>query len=122
MFGQMQREQLGLIREELEAVRRLTDEVRALQATVARQAPPAAGAPRPGEKTPPRGAVGMPGAARGNGRFAPLPGAKGCGKMPAAVSPAAGPDIHGLLCQRIQELQRERESHWDKLLHLLCGK
>jgi hypothetical protein len=116
MFAQLQREQLGLIREELETVRRLTEEVRTLQEVLARQAPPQAGVVTNGP------AAGSHVVAGGNGRPAPLRAAGDAGRTPASAPADRGQEIHALLCQRIQELQQERESHWDKLLHFLCGK
>jgi pSer/pThr/pTyr-binding forkhead associated (FHA) protein len=138
MFSQLHREQLGLVREELERLQEVSLELRTLQAELVQSGR------RPGNETgapaaaPARIApAGLPPASAGaltpNGTAAPAPQARsasegnpmptGPGKPPLA--PGGGltdQDIHAALCRRIQELQQERETRWQKLLNGLLGK
>jgi pSer/pThr/pTyr-binding forkhead associated (FHA) protein len=131
MFTSLHREQTGLVREEMEHLRRITQELTTLQAELARQkagepAPAPTAAPVPvipaenpeGEPTttvavePP--AVTAPPAEPV--KFAPANGQE-------AASPAPAPaDVHEWLNRRIVELQEERQGRWQKLLRFVRGE
>lgn len=111
MFGDLHREQMGLIREELDRLRELTREVLDLQAQAARRTPeprtplgpgpaPPAATPTPGNGTPPRAAPGD--------------------AAPAAGQPQG--DLHVWLNQRIVAIQDERQGLWQKILGAVTGQ
>lgn len=111
MFGQLQREQLGLIREELARLRQVGQELAAVQAEVAQHRPgpaPARPAPRP-ETKPPEVAPAP----------ANAPKAAGVAANSAAASDA---EVHAQLCQRLHQLQQEHQGRWQRLVGLLTGK
>jgi pSer/pThr/pTyr-binding forkhead associated (FHA) protein len=113
MFGNLQREQMGLIRQELEQIQELTRQLHALPSEAARkaaptmpalpQAPPAAGPPTPTPSVKPPRAAAKPEAP-------PVPP-----KFPEG-------DVHAWLTQRLAALQQERQTRWQKVINLLTGK
>ncbi len=66
--------------------------------------------PAPAEKKP---------AAAANGSQS----SNGQGKMKSASGPEnPGPDVHAWLCQRMANLEQERQTGWQRLLNLLSGR
>lgn len=126
MFGAMHREQMGLVREELEEIRRLSGELQELRAkateprlAVLPEAEP--GAP-PAEEKGEASALAPP----RNGAEGPKPRGAATGRAAAAPPGAAepGPDrgeVHDLLLRRMAEIQQERQSRWRKILDLVTG-
>ncbi len=125
MFGALHRDQMGLIREELNRLRDVTQELHSLQAELAAQAPPAA-AP-PAATTNGTAALAQPPAERPAPAAGAGPKPEG-GKAPAAgpAAPAAAPQgdgtIHVWLSQRIAALEQERQTRWQKVMSFVLGK
>ncbi len=106
-FGNLHREQLALVREELGQIQNLTRQLHTLQAQGMRQTPPPP--PPPAQTPPPRSSVPnspLP------ARAVPAPAAAACNEG----------DIHGWLSQRLAALQQERQTRWQKVLNVLGGK
>ena len=109
MFGNLQREQMALIRQELEQIQELTRQLHTLQSVPMRQsasplpASPQAAAPR--SPMPSLSSKPPASAAR-----ADTPSAKPC-----------DPDVHVWLSQRLSALEQERQSRWQKVLSMLTG-
>jgi hypothetical protein len=125
MFSHLHRDQLALIRDELERLQQVCQDLRTLQARLNQRSNGVAGGsglapPRQFDEVPPpsypRPAPAAPPFRSGANSPATTPA--GSGQQPDPASP----DIHAQLFQRIQELQQERESHWQKLLNYLTGK
>jgi predicted component of type VI protein secretion system len=119
MFTQLHREQVSLLRDELERVRQITQDVARLQAEVAKSRP---AAPEP-VAGPPTAAPAQPSAVP--------PAATGAAPKPAPAPPRPTPlpkggpsaeDVHAVLFERIEALQQERQSRWQTILQLLSGK
>lgn len=104
MFGDLHREQMGLIREELERLQQLTREVLELQAEASRRGP----SPTPGASLPQD----------------PPPAADDGRPLAIAGPPAARPegDLHAWLNQRIMSVQEERQGLWQKILAAVTGQ
>ena len=122
MIGTQQRDQMGLVQREIDRIRQLTEQLQALQMEAARterrgvapeRTPDAAlDAPTARIQAPVRGQE-------------PLPDHKA--DRPARPRPVVAdngetPDVHALLCQRIHDLQVERQGRWQKLLGLVTGQ
>jgi hypothetical protein len=151
MFSAMHQDQMGLIREELDRLNQLTQELHTLQAEASKQAV----APLPPLAEPKRAPLaqenGAKAAAPSKPAPAPAPAATAPAKAPAAPAarppaekrptapvPPASPaeahrseappsqpttgDIHTWLSDRIAALQQERQSRWQKILGFLMGK
>ena len=107
MFGNVQREQMALIRQELEQIQVLTRQLHTLQSermpqsTSPRQVSSQAAAPT--SPTPSLSWKPTASAAK-----ADTPSAKPC-----------EPDVHVWLSQRLSALQQERQSRWQKVLSVL---
>jgi pSer/pThr/pTyr-binding forkhead associated (FHA) protein len=149
IFGQLHRDQLGAIREELLRLQEVARELRELQAGLARGTAGtqtgAAGAPPDIKEAPrrvkecsvglhrsdigalatlPQGTSGESGIAPpGEGRppSAARKAPKALGSRPPAPD-AADKDLHVHISQRIHDLQQEHESRWEKILSFLGGK
>jgi len=102
MFGNLQREQMAMVRQELDQIQELTRELHALQAEGVRQAAPSSG---------PNSSAPVPSAKRA----APAP-------PPVDASKFCDPDVHTLLSQRLAAIQEERQTRWQKVLGLITGK
>jgi pSer/pThr/pTyr-binding forkhead associated (FHA) protein len=140
MFGQMHRDQMQVIRAELDSLRELTAEFQSLKEELAKRTPaqsqPAAPSPLPipasargerlSEKADPSATSGRP----LSGRTVPSPPSE----QPQSTGSRAqlGPgnsdatadkdkDTILWLHQRITSIQSERESRWQKILKLLPG-
>jgi hypothetical protein len=103
MFGNLQREQMAMIRQELDQIQELTRELHTLQTEGMRQA------------AAPSSALSS---------TAPTPSAKTEAPPAPAPDPSklCDPDVHMLLSQRLAALQEERQTRWQKVLGLLTGK
>jgi pSer/pThr/pTyr-binding forkhead associated (FHA) protein len=128
MFGSMHRDQMGLVREELDRIRQLTQEIQALKAQIGSGA--AAGDPGQAGASP-RTRAAVP-----HGPHLPPPthSSPPPGERPAAPAAAArsapghapimderAENVHDLLFKRMSELQDERQNRWQKLLSLVTG-
>lgn len=110
MFGNLQREQMTLIRQELEQIQELTRQLHTLQSEGMRQSPsplPAsAQAAAPSSSTP---------------YFNQEPTAPAA-KADTPSAKSSGSDVHVWLHQRLSALQRERQSRWQTVLRALTGQ
>lgn len=117
MFGNLHREQMALVREELHQIQDLTRQLHALQ--LESKHPPLPSLPSPSEPS----AAAKPAAA------APAPPAKPAAAaptpppaMPTSDTPRFEGDVHSWLSQRLEILQQERQSRWQKVLGILTGR
>lgn len=120
-FTSLHREQKDLLRHELDRARELNDEIQALQAELARRPDQAAEAgatpaispsrPEPGE-TP----------ERPRSEREPEPAPDAAKRHAAPANGTTDPNIHVLIYQRIQAMQKERDSYWQRIVQLLSGK
>jgi hypothetical protein len=133
MFGTLHQEQVGLLREELDHIRRLTGELHELRAQLG-QRPPAADGPHPRRRREPAPPAQTnpptrPDRVAEQGRQVTAPssprGPAGEHERAAprneetATRRAGGPtdaSLHGLLCQRIAALEREQQGRWRRVL------
>lgn len=122
MFTSMQKEQMGLIRHELDRIQELTRELQDLQVRAAKSPPepsPIAPviAPTPAEAAPVNGTESKPPPVT----EAP---ARVSDRQPAPVSEGASnpQDVHLWLQQRIAALQNERETRLKRVVKQLFGK
>jgi pSer/pThr/pTyr-binding forkhead associated (FHA) protein len=108
----IQRDQVALVREELQRLERITQDLQALEGQLAATAAP----PRPPRQEP---------------VSEPPPPEKGTGTAPTAGAPAPPAPVvpseeaaamHARLSQQLLRLREERESHWQKILNFLGGK
>jgi hypothetical protein len=131
LFASMHRDQMGMLQQELDHIHRITKELQELQAEakVARDhaatrengatrpaALPKPATPATPDRKPPRTreTTAQSGPANGNSR----PAAE------ASKSPETRDvnDMHDWINQRIVNLQRERESRWQKVFSFVMGK
>jgi hypothetical protein len=131
MFNHLHRDQLALIREELTRLQQVSQDLRAVQTELAQRESGALAGPAPAAETAAPKAVAPPRPESAAPEAGPLPGPDGSAPKavprpaPARKGAAAdksAPDIHAELFQRIQQLQQERESRWQKILNYLTGK
>jgi hypothetical protein len=110
MFGNLQREQMAIIRQELEQIQELTRQLHTLQSQGMRQSrsplPASPQAVAPSSPTPSLSWKPTTSADK-----ADTPSAKHC-----------NPDVHVWLSQRLSALQEERQSRWQKVLSTLTQK
>jgi pSer/pThr/pTyr-binding forkhead associated (FHA) protein len=131
LFGALHRDQMGSLREEFDRQSRLTQELRQLQeeltklqttaATSRSGHTPAAAPVRSAPHAAPPGKAVAPAA----GPATPAGGtpAMTAGTAAAGDRPAAnGQDVHTWLCRRMEALQQERQTGWQKILGFLVGK
>ncbi|MCI0682576.1 MAG: FHA domain-containing protein [Gemmataceae bacterium] len=150
MFGTLQRDQLQLVRQELESLRELNREIVALQAELAKHprearradpspAPdrePTAAAPRLSERrsgpsdveaaAPTPAPASPPKAAPPKAAPPKAAPCKAAASHPGSVASGAftdgaGDDVHAWLSQRFNQLQHESKSRWQKLLATVVG-
>jgi hypothetical protein len=110
MFGNLQREQMALIRQELEQIRELTRQLHTLQSEGAARA-----------------AMPLPATAQAAAPSSPMPSRSSTPAASAAkadtLSPKfCDPSVHVWLSQRLSALQQERQNRWQKVLSLVTGK
>jgi hypothetical protein len=133
MFGTMHREQMGLLREELDKVHRLTREVEELQAELRKKKPgvPAAlpvprsaKSPDPVSTTTTTVAIdtAQPESAVEGGPSAPAVGLAAAVPLLQEGDPTADASIHTWLRQRIDALNAERQGLWQKILDFVKGR
>ena len=132
MFGKLQREQIKVIRDEMDRLHQLSREVLALQAELSKHPPPGPDKSRAGARSAdhpatvaagPRLASAYNPAANPSSRPAPAPASKVAGDSKPLPPPQKPPekDMHAWLSQRIAALQQERQSRWQKIVSFLGG-
>ncbi|HEY7424125.1 MAG TPA: FHA domain-containing protein [Gemmataceae bacterium] len=133
MFSGLHRDQLQLIRQELNQLSVLTRELQSLQAEQVRQTP-AGTLVASGERPPPVGGnKELTSPARPGQPPPPLRPSAPAEKPPAATaeensapttrdSGRPNADAHTWLAQRLATLQQERQSRWQRILQVLTGK
>lgn len=109
MFGNLQREQMALIRQELEQIQELTRQLHTLRS-----------------KGMPQSASPLPASPQAAAPSSPMPSlsSKPTASVAKADTPSAkrcDPDVHVWLSQRLSALERERQSRWQKVLSILKG-
>jgi hypothetical protein len=139
MFGQMQESQMRLIREELNRLHQISQNLHGLQALLpspseARQVIPQTLAGKQvvnnfqnGKEafppsSQPASSSGTPATRDGTSATSPRSGG---GLQHTPLAPAAGPsqgDVHAVLCEKIAALQQERQGPWQTILQFLGGK
>jgi hypothetical protein len=131
MFGALHREQMGLVREELDRLRDLTRELHGLRAELVGRPPAAALPPAATAGNGALAAVGrlpheaeVPGPdAAGGAPPRPGEGARtGEGTAATGPAPPADGNIHVWLSQRIAALEEERQTRWQKLMNVMLGR
>jgi predicted component of type VI protein secretion system len=137
-FSSMHRDQVALVREELDQLRDITERLHTLEMELARQPetgdqptirlenPRARGGERNGgKKAPPPQAPSKPAPAPRppEKKTAPRP-TEAKKPAPATGGPQVPPnqDVHAWLTQQIETLKQERQSVWQKLMSSLTGK
>ena len=109
MFGSLQREQMALIRQELEQIQELTRQLHTLQSEGMRQsAPPRPASPQAAAPSSPTPSLSWKPTTSAD--KADTPSAKLC-----------DPAVHVWLSERLSALQQERQSRWQKVLGILTG-
>jgi hypothetical protein len=134
MFTTMHQEQASLIREEMQQIQRVTAELYALQRQVQDKGVPERQA-RPLRETLPRSTVPprpvtplatLPDAKavdHGADTAVPLTAPSGLPTSdPAPLPPASPVEMDSWLNQRINELQAERQTRWQRVLSFLSGQ
>lgn len=134
MFGSLHRDQMKEVRGELKKIRDLTLELQGLQGQVSDHDPS-----RPTSRAPTgtHAAHASPGSVGTTVEEPRRRGATaGTGSPPAGVEKATGgtgpaptstgrrvvsSDIHSYLCERIEKLQEERSSRWQRILVMMTG-
>jgi pSer/pThr/pTyr-binding forkhead associated (FHA) protein len=133
LFTALHKEQAGLVREELEHLRRLTRELNALRSEQAMQAARGSAAPAlangldVAQPTDKRLSEATEGASILASELAQPKDAatEGAAVQAAAVSKKAAPaapDVHDWLTRRIDALQVERQGRWQKLMSIVMGR
>jgi hypothetical protein len=134
MFGSLHRDQMKVVREELKKVRELTVELERLE-SAKREKPTSMGSGRfaleglerrvsPEECGPSsqgvrqRDPAGSEAAREGKSKW--TASAKRA-MSPAEAARVESHDIHSLLCERIDKLQQERSSRWQRILVMMTG-
>jgi pSer/pThr/pTyr-binding forkhead associated (FHA) protein len=120
MFGKLQREQIGVIRDEMDRLHQLSREVMALQAELARH-PPASAKPRGAPSVAEPRATPHSAPSKSTPRPAPAPKTITDSKPLPHIQGQPEKDMHAWLSQRIATLQEERQSRWQKIVTFLGG-
>jgi pSer/pThr/pTyr-binding forkhead associated (FHA) protein len=125
MFGTLQRDQEARVREELTRVQQITQELQALQAEYVSQRASSDSQPAIGnEQTPaPAAESRIPPVANGSesAPTSPPPSRTEAEEPPVSPAPTPG-NIHAMLQQRMNALEQERKTRWQKLLQVMLGK
>ncbi|HEV3116183.1 MAG TPA: FHA domain-containing protein [Gemmataceae bacterium] len=120
MFNSLQKDQIAVIREELDNQQRLTQELSKLQAEINNRATASPSSAGPAWARP------QPVPSFAQKTAPPLPPKAGASSsqteaaIPAADEPAI--DFHLWLDTRVRAIQQERESGWKKIITFLSGK
>jgi pSer/pThr/pTyr-binding forkhead associated (FHA) protein len=130
MFSSMQRDQAGVIREELEHLRRLNEELCSLQKEMlaASPKPPALSArvgpvaERPMKNLPQATAPQPARPIDASVHPAPIPATPAANPEPRTAPQHPDTHFHELLTSRIMSLQKERQSRWQKIVNFLGSK
>jgi pSer/pThr/pTyr-binding forkhead associated (FHA) protein len=121
MFSSMHRDQAVLVSGELEQIRRLTQELHSLHSLQSQSqsqgpiVPTGSGddhAMAAGWKSP------------DSGRTPPAPGPQPRPLLDSVITTPEVPsdeDVHALLCQRLAELQSERQGRWQRIISIVTG-
>jgi hypothetical protein len=130
MFGKLQREQMGVIRDEMDRLHQLSREVLALQTELAKRSQPmgqVSNLPPQVERSrsaPAAAARAVPNsvATKPESRSAAAP--KPTTQSKPLPLPQGQPekDMHAWLSQRLATLQQEQQSGWQKIVSFLSGK
>lgn len=141
MFSSMHRDQMNLVREELDQIRKISSELEDLR-TAAAKAPPAPSSSPPSPKPPPTTAPRGPASLGTHPPVKPPHVINGISERtpaettrrvraeaprpttPNPQAPAAPPaqgQVHDLLFQRMASLQEERQTRWRKILSMVTG-
>jgi hypothetical protein len=129
-FSRLHRDQLQLIRQELNQLHGLTRELQEIQKELGnRPSSPPRTAAEPSEKgrpTPPPtpSAPAVPSMPRNTGPTRPRPATVSEAGADTSTTPPLRPtaEVHAWLTQRLAALQEERQTRWQKILHALTGK
>jgi pSer/pThr/pTyr-binding forkhead associated (FHA) protein len=131
MFNTLQRDQISVIREELDHLQGLTKELTHLQAELSKrsqaespaaapQVPGTAAAMRAGTPAIPAPKISSEPIVAATAPSAPLKAP--CPEPGTSSGTPVDANFHVWLGQRIQAIQQERQSRWQKILHFLGGK
>ena len=122
MFGVLHRDQMGIVHKELDQIRQITDELKALQTEA--QRPTAKEQKEPATPTAPSvepsGLVHPEPSTKQHREDRPLTPAGAPSRDPSSGS--VDEHIHDMLSRRIVELQRERQSRWQRVMGLVVGQ
>jgi pSer/pThr/pTyr-binding forkhead associated (FHA) protein len=142
MFSALQKDQIELVRVELNRIQELSREIQLLHTELSKPGPgkPSASATIPAEFVPgftstdaPRTAsaakfAGQPPGVAGNSSPPPVElatkaaqGQSAAAKPAVNGNPSSGADVHAWLCKRMVELQDDRRSRLQKITDYLCG-
>jgi pSer/pThr/pTyr-binding forkhead associated (FHA) protein len=121
MFGKLQREQIGVIRDEMDRLHQLSREVLALQAELVKHPPPAAERPRGTAAVQERRVAPYSAPTNSTPRPAPAPRTITDAKPLPLPQRQPEKDMHAWLSERIAALQQERQSRWQKIVTFLGG-
>src|SRR5688500_7266805 len=135
MFGTLHRDQLQLVRQELDGLRELNREIVSLQAELAKHPagdrvgrrapadPRPAVPPIPATSAPSSPGPTNPGSTNPGPAKPPLHSElKATVAAPSTAGAAAEEDVHAWLSQRFNHLQQESKSRWQKLLATVVGQ
>jgi hypothetical protein len=125
LFSTMHQDQMGLIREELAEIRRLSQEQKDLQDELRRRDEAAAASPSPvngalpiqPERTtpPPTDRTAARPSTAPPHRVPPPP------EEPRREQPRTQDDLHALINRRLMAIQEERQTRWQKLMQSVVG-
>jgi hypothetical protein len=124
MFGKLQRDQIGVIRDEMDRLHQLSREVLALQTELAKHSQAAPEKPeraRSSASVPRPRVAAYSAAANPASRPAPAPISTTDSKPLPLPQGQPGKDMHAWLSERIAALQSERQSRWQKIVSFLGG-
>ena len=113
MFGRMQEDQMRLVRAELDQLHQMTRDLHGLQAELLARTPRTPQPAQPREK---------PVLADGSRTAVAKRGSERQTAKPGPVVGNSQEDAHAALCERIADLQQERQGRWQTLLQTLLGK
>jgi pSer/pThr/pTyr-binding forkhead associated (FHA) protein len=129
MFGTIHRDQMALIREELNQLHRVTQELQDLHVELAARGPAVAEATagpaqpaREQAREGPAPARRREAGSAGSPPPAPAPAAERPHDRPAPGSVPTPENIHALLHQRLAALEQERKTRWERVLQFMLGR
>jgi pSer/pThr/pTyr-binding forkhead associated (FHA) protein len=116
MLGGLQRDQMQLIRQELDQLREITRELQEVQADWSVQTTTARPLPQPIQEE----SSCQPEGEKTSQREEQTQGARA--EKNAETPTPASPDVHLWLAKRLETLQQERQTRWRKILGMMGGK